>query len=86
MAKSGKDSEQAEVETERVGAMKIRVAKSGDRETLLIDGKPHGYRKLPNGYLLEDNFYVEPSKTLMAAAKAFAAQKQGANRKKDDDE
>jgi hypothetical protein len=71
------DEPRPQIEKVSLEGVEIQVVNLGDSELLLVDGKPMRFRKLPNGYLLDANFYVKPAKSLMAAAKDYVAPEHG---------
>lgn len=49
----------------------IHIKKEGGAERLFIDGKQRKYIKNDAGYVLRDNIYEKPHKTLIEAVKIY---------------
>ncbi|MDH3891824.1 MAG: hypothetical protein OEV49_12130 [candidate division Zixibacteria bacterium] len=47
----------------------VQIRKEGDVERLLVDGIPRRFFMRGGGYVLYDNAYATPQKTLLAAVK-----------------
>lgn len=48
---------------------KVVIRKEGDIELLLVDDKPRKFYKSEDGYILNDNIYAAPVKSLLEAVK-----------------
>lgn len=53
----------------RIAGYDVRITQIGDREMLFIDERPCRFHLTDAGYVLRDNIYEKPQKTLLAAAK-----------------
>ena len=51
----------------KIAGSAVRILRSGDREHLLIDGRPCRFHKTDAGYVISTNVYAEPQKSLLAA-------------------
>ena len=66
------DSEhQPNVETHQIAGRTVEIQQFKDREELRIDGVRTKFFKTEDGYNLDAAAYERPSKTLLAAVKAF---------------
>ena len=62
-----KKSHGAGVQKHKITGHEVLILSRGEEERVTVDGRPLRFHKTDAGYLLADNVYVKPQKTLLAA-------------------
>jgi hypothetical protein len=63
-----------ETSDHKIDGHQIRIVRDGDQERLWIDGERRRFFKYAQGYVLADNAYVPPSKSLVDAVGTYLKQ------------
>lgn len=64
-------SEKPDLEEFKIRGAQVMIARLKDRETVTIDGRVAGYYRTPGGYLLKNDVYRHPAKTLREAVERY---------------
>ena len=66
-----KKSEEPKREAFVVKGTDVLITRSGERETLQINGRVEGFYRTEDGYLLKRDVFHKPAKTLREAAERY---------------
>jgi hypothetical protein len=65
------NSDKPDGEKHKIGSHSIEIRKRAETQELWIDGVRRKFAKTERGYVLHDNAYVPPTKTLLEAVEAY---------------